>query len=140
MIEDGVPLSARKELFQGVHDFNNDTFKIALYDTSANLTLAGTTAYTTASEIVATDYVAGGATLTGGTISDDNGKAIVDFDDVVVPGVGMTVRAAIVYNSSKSNRAVRIIDFGLPDPRKFPVTDPTITMPTPNAETAILRM
>lgn len=137
MIEAGTPLSAKKELFQGIHDFNNDTFKVALYDNSANLTLIGTTAYTTSGEVVATDYVAGGATLTGGVISDDNGVATVDFDDVTVQGTGMTVRAAIIYNSSKSNRAVKIIDFGIPE---GPVTDPVITMPTPNAETAVLRM
>jgi len=137
MIESGVPLSARKELFQGVHDFNNDTFKIALYDNSADLTLTGTTAYTTAGEVVATDYVAGGVLLTGGVIGDDNKVATVDFNNVVVPGVGMTVRAAIVYNSSKSNRAVRIMDLGLSE---GPVTNPILTMPTPNAETAIIRM
>lgn len=137
MIEDGVPLSAKKELFQGVHDFNNDAFKIALYGVDASLTLAGTTAYTTAGEITATDYVAGGTALTGGTIGDDNGKATVDFDDVTVIGTGMTVRAAIIYNSSKSNRAVRIIDFGVPT---GPQTDVLVTMPTPNAETAIIRM
>lgn len=137
MIEGGVPLSAKKELFQGVHDFNNDTFKVALYDNSANLTLTGTTAYTTTGEVVATGYVAGGVTLTGGVIGDDNGVATVDFDDVTVTGTGMTVRAAIIYNSSKSNRAVRILDFG---PSEGPVTDPVVTMPTPTATTAVLRM
>lgn len=137
MIEDGVPLSARKELFQGVHDFNNDTFKLALYDNTAELTLAGVTAYTSTGEVSATGYTAGGVTLTGGVISDDGGVATVDFDDVTVVGAGMTVRAAIIYNSSKSNRAVRIIDFGI---SQGPVTDPVITMPTPNANTAILRM
>lgn len=137
MIEDGVPLSARKELFQGIHDFNNDTFKIALYDNTASLTLTGTTAYTATGEVSASGYTAGGETLTGGVVSDDDGTATVDFDDITVTGTGMTVRAAIIYNSSKSNRAVRIIDFGTPE---GPVTDPTITMPTPNAETAILRM
>lgn len=137
MIESGVPLSARKELFQGVHDFNNDTFKLALYDSSADLTLTGVTAYTTTGEVVATGYTAGGVTLSGNVIGDDNGVATVDFDDATVTGTGMTVRAAIVYNSSKSNRAVRILDFGVSE---GPVTDPVITMPTPTANTAILRM
>lgn len=137
MIEPGMPLSARKELLQGVHDFNNDTFKIALYGTAAELTLTGTTAYTTAGEIVATDYVAGGVALTGGLITDDAGVALVDFDDVTVPGTGMVVQAAIVYNSTKSNRAVLIIDFGTPE---GPETDPVIRFPSPTATTALIRM
>jgi hypothetical protein len=136
MIESGVPLSARKEFFQGVHDFNNDTFKIALYGNSADLTLIGTTAYTPAGEVVAPGYAAGGVLLTGGVIGDDNKVATIDFNNVVIPGVGMTVRAAIIYNSSKSNRAVRIIDLGISE---APVTNPVLVMPTPNAETAIIR-
>ena len=137
MIEDGVPLSAKEELFMGIHDFNNDTFKIALYDETASLTLSGTTAYTSTGEVTASGYTAGGLALSGNTISTDAGKAVIDFDDVTFTGATLSYRAALIYNSSKSNRAVRIIDFG---PADGPETDPTIQFPSPSALTAIIRM
>ena len=137
MIESGTPVSFRVELFQGIHEFQNDTFKMALYDQSASLTKAGTSAYTTTGEISASGYTAGGVELTGATVSQIDGVAVVDFDDVTVTGTGMLIRAALIYNSSKSNRAVRIIDFGQPSE---PETDPVIEMPSPTAESAILRM
>jgi len=137
MIEDGIPLSCKEELFMGIHDFNNDTFKIALYGDAASLTLAGTTAYTTSGEVVASGYTAGGLVLTGNTIATDAGKAVIDFDDVTFPGTTLSYRAALIYNSSKSNRAVRIIDFG---PADGPETDPKVTFPSPSAVTAVIRM
>lgn len=137
MIEDGIPLSCKEELFMGIHDFNNDTFKIALYGDAASLTLAGTTAYATSGEVAASGYTAGGLVLTGNTIATDAGKAVIDFDDVTFTGVTLSYRAALIYNSSKSNRAVRIIDFG---PADGPETDPKITFPSPSAVTAVIRM
>lgn len=137
MIEDGVPLSAKKELLQGIHDFNNDTFRIALYTSAANLTLAETTAYTTSGEVSGVGYPPGGLTLIGNSVATQGDKAVVDFNDITFNGAVVTYQAAIIYNSSKSNRAVRIIDFGAPD---GPETSPTITFPAPSALTAVIRM
>lgn len=137
MIESGVPLSAKVEMFKGVHDFVNDTFKMALYDSSAYLTLAHTTAYTTVGEVTDDGYLPGGLVLAGNTVTFDGDKAIVTFDDVTFAGAVLSYKAALIYNSSKSNRAVRIIDFG---PADGPETDPTIQFPSPTAATALIRM
>jgi hypothetical protein len=125
------------ELFRGIHDFENDTFKLALYTDAANLELAATTAYTAAGEASGVGYTAGGVTLTGGAISTDQGLALVDFDDITLTGATVTYRAGLIYNSSKSNRAVMIIDFGPPDGAE---TSPTIKFPAPSAVTALFRM
>lgn len=50
--------SFKKELFEAVHDFTSDTFKIALYSSSASLD-ATTTAYSASNEISGTGYSAG---------------------------------------------------------------------------------
>ena len=52
-------------------DFDTDTFKIALYTNDATLD-ASTSAYTTTNEVVGTGYVAGGNTLTGATVTQDD--------------------------------------------------------------------
>lgn len=137
MIEAGAPISFKTELFKGIHSFTTDTFKIALYDETASLTLAGTTAYTSTGEVTGTGYTAGGITLTGAAVSDDQGKATVTFNDATFTGAVVTYRAALIYNATKSNRAVLIIDFG---PADGPETSPTIKMPSASAVTALLRM
>lgn len=136
MIVSGTPMSFRVELLKAIHDFENDTFKIALYTASATLAPGSTTTYTTAGEVVAANYVAGGVALTGATVSTDQQKAVVDFDNVTVPGDGMFVAGALIYNASKGNRAVRIIEFNTSNA----VTDPIIRIPTATADTAIIRI
>lgn len=137
MIEAGAPISFKTELLKGIHSFTSDTFKLALYTDAANLTLAGTTAYTATGEVSGTGYTAGGLALSGAAVTDDRGKALVSFDDLTFTGAVVTYRAALIYNATKSNRAVLIIDFG---PATGPETSPTITMPTASAVTALLRL
>jgi hypothetical protein len=125
--------SFKKELYQAVHDFTTDTFYIALYTASANLNEA-TTVYSTANEVSGGGYTAGGATLTGVTINTDGYTAYVNFDNVAF-NAAVTARCALIYNSSKANRSVAVLDFG---------SDKTsasfiITMPTNTATTALIR-
>jgi hypothetical protein len=75
-ITQAMPTSFKQELMQALHDFDNpggNTFKIALYTSSATLG-DSTTAYTVRhNEVSGTNYSAGGNTLasvtptTGGT-------------------------------------------------------------------------
>jgi hypothetical protein len=108
-----VPDSLLLGLFQKVHDFQiaGDTFKIALYYSTASLG-TGTTAYTTSGEVVGSGYTAGGATLTSVDPVVSNNKALMDWADVTFSAVTLTnVAGAMIYNSSQSNAAVAVFSF-----------------------------
>lgn len=131
--------SFKVELFKAIHDFTastGDTFKVALY-TSASTVGAATTAYTTTNEAVGTGYPAGGAALTSVTPTLDGITVVVDFADVTISTVTLTYRKALIYNSTKANRAVAVFDFG--SDRVISGGNLIIQMPPPTASTAILR-
>lgn len=99
------------ELMKGIHVLDTDTLKMALYDSSASLT-ADTTAYTATNEITGTGYSAGGKAITNPTVLLLSGVAALDFDDVEWAGATFIARGAMIYNSSKANRAIGLLDFG----------------------------
>jgi O-glycosyl hydrolase len=125
--------SFKKELYEAIHNLATDTLKIALYTASADLNEA-TTAYSTSNEVTGTGYVAGGVTMTGVTISSSGYTAYVDFADVAF-GASVTARCALIYNSSKANRSIAVLDFGSDKTS----TSFTITMPQNTATTALIR-
>lgn len=132
--------SFKVELLQAVHDFTattGDTFKMALYGTSAVLSSA-TTAYTTVGETAGPGYVAGGVALTSVTPVLTDGVAIADFANAAFGTVTLSYRFALIYNSSKANRAVAYIDFG--SERTVSGGDLTIAMPPPTPTNAIIRV
>jgi len=114
-ITQAVCNSFKAELLGGVHDFdsgNAQVFKLALYTSAANLS-AATTAYTATGEVPATgQYVATGSALQSKQVSLDTATAIVTFADLSFTGVTLTARGAVIYNSSASNAAVCVLDFG----------------------------
>jgi hypothetical protein len=109
--------SFKKELLEAKHDFTQTTgskFKLALYTSSATLG-ASTTSYTTDNEVSASgQYLAGGGALAVGSqqTSVASGVAIVDFADRSFTGVTLTARGALIYNTSNSDSAVAVLDFG----------------------------
>jgi hypothetical protein len=125
--------SFKKELYEGVHDLTTDVLKIALYTASANLNEA-TTAYSTANEVVGDGYVEGGVGMTGVVVSSDGFTAYVDFDNVVFDAA-VTARCALIYNSSKDNRSIAVLDFGSDKTS----ANFTITMPSNTASSALIR-
>jgi hypothetical protein len=131
--------SFKAEVLQGVHDFTTDTFKIALYTSSATLS-AATTAYSATNEVSGTGYTAGGETLTvtGGSVSTSGTTAYVDFSDVTWSTATITARGALIYNSSQANKAVAVLDFG--SDKTSTAGDFVITMPTADASNAIIRI
>ena len=113
-IAQAVANSFKQEILEGIHDFETggDVFKLSLYTSAANLS-ASTTVYTSTNEVANTgQYVAGGGTLTGQQTSLDTSVAIVDFADLSFTGVTLTARGALIYNTSESNKAVCVLDFG----------------------------
>jgi hypothetical protein len=103
--------SFKRELFLGEHDLDTDVLKIALY-TSVAILGPDTTVYTTVGETSGTGYTAGGITLTNVTVNSGNGIAYVDFDNPSWAGASFTARGALIYNSSKSNKSMFVLDFG----------------------------
>lgn len=127
--------SFKAELYQGIHDLTTDVIKIALYTGNANLN-ADTTVYTSTAEVAATGtYVAGGATMTGITVSTSGSTAYVGFNNVSWTAA-MTARCALIYNSSKSNKSVAVLDFGSD---KTSTGTFLITMPANTPTTALIR-
>jgi hypothetical protein len=104
--------SFKRQLLLGEHDLDTDTLKIALYTSMAALG-PDTTVYTTTGETSGAGYTAGGLTLTNVTVSQGNGIAYVDFDNPAWSGASFTARGALIYNSSKSNKAMFVLDFGM---------------------------
>jgi len=133
-IVQGQTTSFKKELYQAVHDLSTDTIKMALYTGAASLNL-GTTEYTTSNEVVATGYTAGGNTLTGVTVSDANYTAYVNFDNTSWTAA-LTARCALIYNASKGNKSIAVIDFGSD---KMSTTTFLVTMPANTSTTALIR-
>ena len=107
--------SFKVELLQGVHNFTTstgDVFKLALYTSSATLG-ASTTAYSATNEVANSGtYSAGGGTLTNITPTASGTTALTDFDDLSFTSATITARGALIYNSSDSNKAVAVLDFG----------------------------
>lgn len=111
MITQSIATSYKSELLSGVHT-STDTYKIALYTSAATLG-ASTTAYSATNEVVGTGYTAGGNTLVGFSVTTIGTEAILDFTtDPVWSTATITARGALIYNSSKSNKAVAVFDFG----------------------------
>jgi hypothetical protein len=129
--------SFKQELLGGTHDLDTDVMKIALYTSSATLD-ATTTTYSTTNEVSGVGYTAGGETLSGATISLSGTTAFVDFSDVVWTSATITARGALIYNSSKADRAVAVLDFGAD--KTSTTGDFTIVMPTADATNAVIRI
>jgi hypothetical protein len=102
--------SYKQEILQGIH-LAADTYKIALYTNAATLG-KGTTAYSATNEVSGTGYTAGGATLSGFAATLDGDVACLDFADPSWANATITARGALIYNASRSNKAVAAFDFG----------------------------
>ena len=126
--------SFKKELYQAIHDLSTDTIKMALYTGNVSLG-AETTVYSTSNEVVASGYTAGGNVLTGVAISTSGYTAYVNWANTSWTAA-LTARCALIYNASKANRAIAVVDFGAD---KTSTTTFLVTMPANTATTALIR-
>ena len=127
--------SFKQDCLLGVQNLLTDTLKIALYTAEADLN-AATTVYSTANEVVGTGYVAGGNTLTGVTVLTSGTTAYVDFADSTWNPASFTARGALIYNASKGNKSIAVLDFGSD---KTATTSFTVQMPANTATSALIR-
>jgi len=150
--------SFKQQLLFGVHDFDSstgDTFKIALYTSSADGTDFGgsttdmdetVTTYDTTNEVGASgSYSAGGGTLTPVDPTTSGTTALVDFADITFTTATITARGALIYNTtpnttsiSVTNPVVAVLDFGAD--KTSTSGSFTIVFPTADASNAIIRI
>lgn len=143
MILQCLTTSFKKQLLEGVHDFRvtgGDTFKIALYSSTASLD-SSTTAYTATGEVSGTGYTSGGAVLTNIDPEASGTTGFTNFGTVTWSAT-LTARGALIYNTTPAhtytNPSVMVIDFGMDRSSVSGVF--TITFPTNNAQNALIRL
>ena len=139
-ISQAMATSFKQELMQALHNFNNpggNTFKVAMYTSSANLG-ATTTAYSTSNEVSGTGYTAGGNTLAAVTPTSSGTTAFTDFAGTTWTSATITANGALIYNSTNGNRAVAVLAFG--GDKTSTNGDFTIVFPTADASNAIIRI
>ena len=136
--------SFKEEILEGVHDFtptSGDVFKLALYTNSATIG-ADTATYpgdSTGGQVSNTgQYAQGGGALVNALVSLQNTTAFVDYNDLSFTGVTLTARGALIYNTSNSNKAVAVLDFG--GDKTATAGTFTIQFPNANDTQAIIRI
>lgn len=132
--------SFKQEILVGTHNFtasSGNTFKLALYTSSATLN-ASTTAYSTSNEVSGTGYTAAGAALTSVTPTTSSTTAFCDFADLTFSSSSITANGALIYNDTQSDKAVCSLAFG--GDKQSTDGDFTIQFPTADASNAIIRI
>ena len=140
--------SFMQELMTATHDFTTgtgDTFKAALYETTATYN-AATTAYSTSGEVTGSGYTPGGVAVTNGTSPLSTNTSATAGVAYWTPSASITYTSVtlttafdsvLIYNSSKSNKAVSVHTFGS---QTVTAGTFTLTMPTNNTTNALLRL
>ena len=132
--------SFKQGLMQGLHNFDNpggDTFKIALYTSSATLG-ASTTAYSATNEATGTGYTAGGNTLTSVGPTSSGTTAYVDFADTTWSASTITANGALIYNANSANASCVVLAFG--SDKSSSNGEFVVVFPTANSTDAIIRI
>ena len=133
--------SFKVDLLSGTMDFTSgtgDTFKMALYTSSATLGPT-TTAYSPTNEISGAGYTAGGNILTVSQSPTSGGTtAFISFSNTTWNSASFTCRGALIYNSSQSNKAVAVFDFG--SDKTVVGGSFTVSFPTADATNAVIRI
>lgn len=144
-----VATSFKVEILTGTHAFGAapirgattaDTFKMALYLASATYN-ASTTAYSATGECSGTGYTAGGNTLTNAVAPTSSGTTAYWTPSANTSWTTVTLStsfdAALLYNSTQSNKAVAVFVFGA---TTVTAANFTLTMPTNNSTDALIRI
>lgn len=131
----GMCSSFKQESWLAIHDLDTDALKIALYTAAADLSQA-TTVYTPTGETSGTGYISGGIPLTGAQVLLSGTTAYLTFDNPTWANASFVCRGALIYNASKANRAIAVLDFGAD---KTASGTFTVQLPAATAASALLR-
>lgn len=144
-----VCTSFKVQLLTGQHAFGTsvvrgstaaDTFKAALYLTTATIN-ASTTTYTSTGELTGTGYTATGVTITNAVAPTSSGTTAYWTPSADFAWTTLTSSAAfdavLIYNSTQGDKAVACYTFGS---QSVTAANFTLTMPTNNSTDALLRI
>lgn len=143
----GITTSFKQEIMCGIHALGTsvvrggtgaDTFKMALYQTTATIS-PSTTAYTATGEVSSANYTAGGATVTNGNQPTTSGTTAywTPSANITWTTVTITTDCALLYNSTQSNKSVCSFTFGT---QTVTAGNFTLTMPTNDSTNALIRI
>jgi hypothetical protein len=135
----------RDQLFNGIHDPENDALFFAMYTTKASINPETADLQSSLTdELVGSGYPAGGFALTQTVIYTPGGNArpVMDFNDIVIPVAtwGITndaAQGAVIYNTTagpQSNKIMWILNFGSP----VAVNNGQVTIKFPDPSTPTL--
>jgi hypothetical protein len=131
--------SFKVQLLNGQQNFSANTFKLALYTSTATLG-ENTTVYTATNEVPSTgNYSAGGNTLSVNVTPTNSGNvAYISFANTSWANATITANGALIYNANLANAAVAVLAFG----GDKTSTNGTfaVNFPTADATSAIIRL
>ena len=140
-ITQAMATSFKKELLEAKHNFlasGGNSFKLALYTSSATMS-AATTAYTTTNQASGTNYTAGGSALTNINPTSSGTTGFTDFADLTFGTATITARGCMIYNDTATgDPTVAVFDFG--GDKTSTAGSFTISFPTANASAAVIRI
>jgi hypothetical protein len=113
-----------------------DEYRIALYASDADLS-AETVAYTSEGEVQGLGYEPGGIRLKNVRAMMEDGIAFLAWDNPTWENIRVSARGALIYNASRDNRAVAVLDFGADISSNGPYT---VILPEPRPDTALIRI
>lgn len=137
-VTQAITSSFKAEVLQGIHDLSGsgDTFKIALYGSNANIN-SSTTVYTADGETTGTGYTAGGLALTNLGVSVSGTIAYTSWGNAYWPDANISAAGALIYNASKGNKSVAVLNFGGTYTWEYSTT-PQVTFPADSSATAVV--
>ena len=140
-ITQAMATSFKKELLEAKHNFlasGGNSFKLALYTSSATMS-AATTAYTTTNQATGTNYTAGGSALTNINPTSSGTTGFTDFADLTFGTATITARGCMIYNDTATgDPTVAVFDFG--GDKTSTAGSFTVSFPTASAGAAVIRI
>ncbi len=137
MITQTWTTSFKRQLLLGEHNLEVDEIKIALYTASALLG-PNTQEYSDLDEVTGLGYTEGGQILQNVTVQSGNGIAYVSFDNPSWPGSSFSTRGALIYNASKDDKSIAVLNFGTTQTTTNQTFE--LLLPADNPTFALLRL
>ena len=137
-IYQGLTTSFKVDILNGRQNIASDTLKMSLYTAYATLN-EDTTEYVSDNEITGTGYTVGGNQLSNVTIQSGSNTVFVSFDNLTWNPAEFTTRGALIYNATKSNASIAVLDFGS-DKIQAGNNTFTIVFPPDTASSALIRI